>query len=272
MEHAGSILNCGICGVQMKVPRTRPASGWVYNDDVVLAGLVGTGGMSVVFKGYRISQDDNIAIKILDADVSQKGGVPQLFMQEARTNESTLEHQSKIDGVTVVESWLIEDKKKDKAALYGFELPIGTWMLSVKVNNADIWDKVKAKDVRGFSVEGYFTDRLVEMMKGKLCKNCPEDKEILEKLKAIILDELKPSSFLNDKPLFDSKRTAELWGQMFHDVSGFEEVKLNGQTLYTANYRLESYDWDTCVREQTAEYGSKEIAEKVCGTIRAKYG
>ena len=83
-EHAGSNLSCGICGVQMKVPRTRPASGWVYNDDVVLGGLVGTGGMSVVFKGYRISQDDDIAIKILDADVSQQGGVPQLFMQEAR--------------------------------------------------------------------------------------------------------------------------------------------------------------------------------------------
>ena len=91
MEHAGSILNCGICGVQMKVPRTRPASGWVYNDDVVLAGLVGTGGMSVVFKGYRISQDDDIAIKILDADVSRQGGVPQLFMQEARM-ATILEH------------------------------------------------------------------------------------------------------------------------------------------------------------------------------------
>ena len=74
----------------------------------------------------------------------------ELFMQEARTNESTLEHQSKIDGVTVVESWLIEDKKMDKAALYGFDLPMGTWMLSVKVNNPDIWEKVKAKDVRGF--------------------------------------------------------------------------------------------------------------------------
>ena len=109
-------------------------------------------------------------------------------------------------------------------------------MRSGKVNNPDIWEKVRAKDVRGFWVEGYFTDRLVEMMKGKLCKNCREDEAILEKLKAIILDELRPSSFLNDKPLFDSKRTAELWGQMFHDVSGYQEVKLNGVMLYTANY------------------------------------
>ena len=84
MDLAGSVLNCGVCGGHMKVPRTRPASGWVYNDDVVLSGLVGTGGMSMVFKAYRISQDDEIAIKILDSDVSQQGGVPQLFMQEAR--------------------------------------------------------------------------------------------------------------------------------------------------------------------------------------------
>ena len=158
----------------------------------------------------------------------------ELFMKEARTNESTLEHESKIEGVTIVESWLIEDKKMDKSALYGFNLPVGSWMLSVKVNNPSIWEKVKAKDVRGFSVEGYFTDRLVEMMKGKLCKNCPEDEVILEQLKAIILDELNPSSYLNDQPLFDSKNTAELWGEMFHDVSGYEEVKLNGKMLYSA--------------------------------------
>ena len=67
----------------------------------------------------------------------------ELFMREARTNEHTLEHQSKIDGVTVVESWLVEDPKKDKSSLYGFNLPVGTWMLSVKVNNKDIWQKVQ---------------------------------------------------------------------------------------------------------------------------------
>jgi hypothetical protein len=196
----------------------------------------------------------------------------ELFMKEARTNEHTLEHNSKIEGVTVIESWLIEDKKMDKAALYGFNLPIGTWMLSVKVNNDAIWQKVKNKEVRGFSIEGYFTDRLVEMQKGRLCKNCPEDKEILEKLKKIMLDEFKPMSFLNDKPLFGSKRQAELWGQMFHDVSGYEEVKLNGKILYSANHKMESYPWDECIADQTKEYGSKEIAEKVCGMIRRKYG
>jgi hypothetical protein len=35
---------------------------------------------------------------------------------------------------------------------------------------------------------------------------------------------------------------------------------------------LEDYPWDQCVLEQTDRYGSKDIAEKVCGMIRSKYG
>ena len=196
----------------------------------------------------------------------------ELFMKEARTNEHTLEHAAKIEGVTVVESWIIEDEQKDKSSLYGFNLPVGTWMLSVKVNNDVIWEQVKSKDVRGFSIEGYFTDRIVEMQKGKICKNCPEDQEMMQELKKIMLDELQPENFLNDKPLFKDKRTAELWGQMFHDVSGYEEVKLNGQTLYSANYKFEDYPWDKCIADQMKEYGSEETAEKICGAIKAKYG
>ena len=160
----------------------------------------------------------------------------ELFMQEARTNEHTLEHKSKINGVTVVESWIIEDQNKDKSALYGFNLPVGTWMLSVKVNNDEIWEQVKARDVRGFSIEGYFTDRLVEMQKGKICRNCPDDAQMLEELKKIMLEELQPVSFLNDRPLFKDKRSAELFGQIFNDQSGYTEMKLNGQHLYSANY------------------------------------
>lgn len=196
----------------------------------------------------------------------------ELFMVEARTNESTLEHASKIDGVTVVESWLIEDSKKDKSALYGFDLPQGTWMLSVKVNNKDIWQKVKNRDVRGFSIEGYFTDRLVEMKRGKLCKNCPQDEKIIAELKSILLEEVQPAGVLNGQPLFSRSQDAQMWGETFYNRTGFSVVKLNGQTLYAAKESFESYPWDECVRDQINRYGSKEVAEKVCGMIRSKYG
>jgi hypothetical protein len=63
-----------------------------------------------------------------------------------------------------------------------------------------------------------------------------------------------------------------MWGETFYNRTGFSVVKLNGQTLYAAKESFESYPWDECVRDQINRYGSKEVAEKVCGMIRSKYG
>jgi hypothetical protein len=74
-------------------------------------------------------------------------------------NNATLEHAKDLDGMSVVESWIIEDDVHDKSVKYGFSLPKGTWMISMKVNNDDIWKRVKAGEVKGFSIEGYFADK-----------------------------------------------------------------------------------------------------------------
>jgi len=103
----------------------------------------------------------------------------QLFLKKGNQNEATLEHQTKIEGMTVVESWLVEDPKKDKSALYGFNMPKGTWMLSMYVDNDDVWEKVKAKEVKGFSIEGYFQE------KEKLSKTLSDD-EVLNEIKNLI--------------------------------------------------------------------------------------
>jgi hypothetical protein len=62
--------------------------------------------------------------------------------------------------MSVVESWIVEDTEKDKTAKYEMSVPVGTWMISMKVNNDDIWEKVKLGEVKGFSIEGYFADKL----------------------------------------------------------------------------------------------------------------
>ena len=49
----------------------------------------------------------------------------------------------------------------DKSVKYGFEhCPIGTWFVTMKVENDAIWDKVKGGEVLGFSIEGFFTDKM----------------------------------------------------------------------------------------------------------------
>jgi hypothetical protein len=85
----------------------------------------------------------------------------QLFLTRGKQNNSTLEHEVDINGLSVVESWIIEDEVHDKSRKFGLEMPLGTWMVSVKVNNDQIWEEfVKTGKVKGFSIEGFFTDKL----------------------------------------------------------------------------------------------------------------
>jgi len=85
----------------------------------------------------------------------------EMFFQNGNQNQSTLEHQAELQGLSVVESWIIEDEQKDKSRIYGLEMPVGTWMVSMKVNNDDIWTNyVKTGKVKGFSIEGYFVDKV----------------------------------------------------------------------------------------------------------------
>jgi hypothetical protein len=84
-----------------------------------------------------------------------------MYLQNGNQSNSTLEHDAQLEDLTLVESWIVEDKAKDKTALYGLDVPVGTWMGSVKVENDEIWnDYVKTGKVKGFSIEGYFADKL----------------------------------------------------------------------------------------------------------------
>ena len=84
----------------------------------------------------------------------------ELFLMRSNQNNATIEHAQKLSGMSVVESWLIEDEVHDKSVKYGFNLPKGTWMISMKVNNEDVWKDVKDGKIKGFSIEGYFADKL----------------------------------------------------------------------------------------------------------------
>jgi len=85
----------------------------------------------------------------------------QLYLKNGNQSQTTLEHEQSLNGLTLVESWIVENKEQDKTALYGLDVPVGTWMGSVKVQNEDVWnDYVKTGKVKGFSIEGYFADKI----------------------------------------------------------------------------------------------------------------
>jgi hypothetical protein len=110
----------------------------------------------------------------------------EIFLEKNRQAEATIEHESDVDGMIVVESWIVDNKKMDKATHLGFDVPEGTWMITMKVHNDDVWSKVKKGEVNGFSIEGKFADRMMlNKQQATMSKEEQEDQEIIELLKGL---------------------------------------------------------------------------------------
>ena len=144
----------------------------------------------------------------------------ELFMQQKRNDEYTVEHRDKVNGLSIFESWIVADKDKDKASVYGFNVPVGTWMVSVKVHNKEVWADVKDKKYRGFSIEGYFIDKLIKM----------EDVTV-ETVAEAIREVLEPVAFLDGKPLFETPLEANLMAEAL-GCEGHHKHRINNRVLY----------------------------------------
>ena len=88
----------------------------------------------------------------------------QDFLIKGYQKNSTYNHSDKfLNGISTVESWIVEDPAKDKSLLYGFQPVKGTWMTMYKIENQNIWDEyVKSGKVRGFSIEGFLSEKLLK--------------------------------------------------------------------------------------------------------------
>ena len=104
----------------------------------------------------------------------------ELYLKHNNHHKATYEHQDRVSGVLTVESW-IKEGDSDKSKMYGFDLPNGTWFVKMKIENDDLWKKIKDGELKGLSIEGYFTDKMETMS-----EKAPTDEEILKALNEII--------------------------------------------------------------------------------------
>jgi hypothetical protein len=105
----------------------------------------------------------------------------ELYLKHNNHHKATYEHKDRVSGVLTVESWIIEDTKMDKSTLYGFSLPKGTWMVKMKIENDDLWKKIKDGELKGLSIEGYFTNKFEQMQKKE-----PTTEQILSALNEML--------------------------------------------------------------------------------------
>ena len=152
---------------------------------------------------YRRSGDEEYYI-YFSKDTVVKAS--QMYLMNGNQSKATLEHEHDINGLTLVESWIVEDEVHDKSRKFGMNVPLGTWMGSVKVNNDEVWnDFVKTGKVKGFSIEGYFADRM-ERPKEPIADLQEELSAIEEAEAEYMLSQIK-AVIKSDKRLKKGKRT-----------------------------------------------------------------
>ena len=88
----------------------------------------------------------------------------ELYLKHNNHHKATYQHQDRVSGVLTVESW-IKEGDSDKSKLYGYDLPNGTWFVKMKIENDELWQKIKAGELKGLSIEGYFTNKFEQMQK-----------------------------------------------------------------------------------------------------------
>ena len=145
---------------------------------------------------YRRNGDDEYYIYFSKETVLKAS---QMYLMNSKQNNSTLEHKYELKGLSLVESWIVEDKVHDKSVKYGMDLPLGSWVGSVKVNNDKIWEEfVLTKKIRGFSIEGFFADKMErpkESIKDELAAIEEAEAEyLLKEIRAIIKNDNRVKS------------------------------------------------------------------------------
>jgi hypothetical protein len=104
----------------------------------------------------------------------------ELYLKHNNHHKATYEHSDRVSGVLTVESW-IKEGDQDKSKLFGYDLPNGTWFVKMRIENDDLWSKIKDGELKGLSIEGYFTNKFEAMQEKE-----PTSEEILKALNEII--------------------------------------------------------------------------------------
>ena len=112
-------------------------------------------------------------IKRIDGDGNEyfvyfdETGIEKLaykMMKDKLLDSVNIEHnpEQSVKDAYLVESWIVKDPEKDKANFYGFKPIAGQWFGMYKIADKEIWNEyVKTGKVKGFSVEGFFSEKLL---------------------------------------------------------------------------------------------------------------
>lgn len=110
------------------------------------------------------------------------------MLKKVTLGEWNSEHDEnqKLEGVDVVENWIVQNPLNDKATELGFKVPAKTWMQGTYISNDEVWAKIKDGTYKGISVEADMNHELTQLNKSEMSNTNLKLDAILTKLGEMI--------------------------------------------------------------------------------------
>lgn len=190
---------------------------------------------------YRRNEDgDEFYIEFTKESIEK---MAQEYLMNYRQNEITLDHETMANDITLVESWIKTDMYKDKSVAIGLseDLPIGTWIAGLKVNQIDAWNRIKNGELRGFSVESMISlEEFSKQEQNTNNMNIETNDMFWDKLKNILKDTF-------------SKKVEEPTVEELAANSGFTNVEEYQKEVEAVKAELEEQNAEEPAVEPTVE-------------------
>ncbi len=140
-----------VCYTTWERERMRSARFAVQDEDKrIVSGPIMVAGLPI----YR--RDEKVGEYYVQFDADTIRTIVYKFFKQGRGVTANVMHAEVVPDVFLFESWITSDKQP---VPQGFDpLPEGSWFGSFKVDNPEVWAKVKDGTFNGFSVEGMFKD------------------------------------------------------------------------------------------------------------------
>lgn len=95
---------------------------------------------------------------MLSFDAETINEISELYLRGEVDKKQTVGHSISTNDMKLIETWIIEDSKCDKAFALGLDLPKGTWMNSYKIQDEKLWKRIKEEGLNGYSIEASAVD------------------------------------------------------------------------------------------------------------------
>lgn len=136
---------------------------------------------------YRQNEQGEFYV-VFTTDTIKK--LAEKFFNEQRTLSVNIQHQQPTNDVVIIESYFI-DHKRNIVPIEFADAPDGSWYVTMKINNESLWQSIKDGQFTGFSVEGFFDIKDIEVPPSPTVSEIKQIEELQEDIYDIIYKIIK---------------------------------------------------------------------------------